>query len=258
MPRKPLAIANWKMAMTVAESLSFVYRFQTLAEGILEIVDVVLCPPFTALYPVAQALQESWLELGAQNMAPSADLARTGEISAALLADLGCRWVMLGHWEVRRHLGDDDNLVSCKVRLALEAGLIPIVLIGEDRDASRPMEDVLSGQLARVLAGCRAEQITGMAFMYEPEGAIGVSAPSSPEHVGAACEFIRRWLCDNYGPAAAETARIVYGGSVAPEFVSDLLAYPEIDGLAATRRGRDPAIFADIVRLIARARAYQT
>ena len=257
MRRKPLAISNWKMAMTIAESRSFIRRFQALTEGMLEAIDVVLCPPFTALYPVAQALQESRLELGAQNMAPSADLARTGEISAALLADAGCRWVMLGHWEVRRHLGDDDSLVNRKVHLALEAGLIPILLIGEDRDASQPMKDVLGRQLTRVLAGCRPEQVAGMAFMYEPEGAIGVSAPSSPEHVGAACEFIRRWLRDSYGLAAAQTARIVYGGSVAPEFVPDLLAYPEIDGLAATRRGRDPATFADIVHLIATARARQ-
>jgi triosephosphate isomerase len=254
MARKPIAISNWKMAMTIAESLSFVRHFQAMTQDILEAIDIVLCPPFTALYPVAQALQESRLGLGAQNMAPAADLAHTGEISAALLADVGCRWVMLGHWEVRRHLGEDDTIVNRKVHLALEMGLIPILLIGEGRGASLPMENVLGQQMSGVLAGCRSEQIGRMAFMYEPEGAIGASAPSSPEHVAAACAYIRRWLRNGYGPAASEAARIVYGGSVAPEFVPELLACPEIDGLAATRRGRDPAAFAGIVRLVARAR----
>ena len=95
--RKPLALANWKMAMTVAESLAFVREFEALAGELLDAVDVVLCPPFTALWAVAGALRGSRLQLGGQNIAPTADLARTGQVSAALLADVGCRWVMLGH-----------------------------------------------------------------------------------------------------------------------------------------------------------------
>jgi triosephosphate isomerase len=114
---KPLALSNWKMAMTIVESLAFVRDFEVIAGDLLEEVDVVICPPFTALWPVAQALRDSpsagsgrsRIQLGGQNIAPTADLARTGEISAALLADVGCQWVMLGHWEVRRHLGDDEG-----------------------------------------------------------------------------------------------------------------------------------------------------
>jgi len=112
MTRRPIALANWKMSMTVAESLAFVWEFQALAGDLLDRIDVVICPPFTALWPVAKALRGSHIQLGGQNIAPSADLARTGEISAALLADAGCRWVMLGHWEVRRNQGDDDELVN--------------------------------------------------------------------------------------------------------------------------------------------------
>ena len=248
--------------MTVAESRAFVRDFEAIAGDLLDEVDVVICPPFTALWLVAQALRGSRLQLGGQNIAPTADLARTGEISAALLADIGCRWVMLGHWEVRRHQGDDDADVNRKVHLALDAGLTPILLIGEAHDDESPMADALEGQLGRVLAGCGGEQdfgelsraVEAMVFVYEPESAIGVAAPASPEHVATGCGSIRGWLRERWGGAVAESIRIIYGGSVALEHAADLLADPDVDGLGATRRGRDAATFAKIVRLIARTR----
>jgi triosephosphate isomerase len=251
MMRKSLALSNWKMAMAVAESQAFVRDFEAITGDLLDRVDVVICPPFTALWSVAQALRDSRIQLGGQNIAPTADLARTGEISAALLLDVGCDWVMLGHWEVRRHLGDDDAVVNRKVHLALDAGLTPILLIGEAHDTQAPMTDALEQQLDRVLAGWQAEQVETMAFIYEPEAAIGVAEPVSPEHVATGCGFIRGWLRGRWGDAAAESARIIYGGSVAPEYAADLLACPDVDGLGATRRGRDAATFAEIVRLIA-------
>jgi triosephosphate isomerase len=262
MTRKPLALSNWKIAMTVAESLAFVRDFEVIAGDLLDQVDVVVCPPFTALWPVAQALRgspsagsgRSRVQLGGQNIAPSADLAHTGEISAALLADVGCRWVMLGHWEVRRHLCDDDAAINRKLHLALEAGLSPILLIGEARDDQTPVTDALGRQLERVLANCGREQAEMMAFVYEPEGAIGLAAPASPDRVAAGCGFIRCWLRERWGSAVAESVRIIYGGSVAPEYAADLLACPDVDGLGATRRGRNAAAFAEIVRLIAQSR----
>ena len=257
--------------MTITESRAFVRDFEAIAGDLLDEVDVVICPPFTALWPVAQALRgspsthravpagtvgsgHSRIQLGGQNIAPTADLARTGEISAALLADVGCRWVMLGHWEVRRHQGDDDAAVNRKVHLALDAGLAPILMIGEAHGDESPIKDVLGRQLERVLAGCQAGQVERMAFVYEPEGAIGVATPASPEHVAAGCGFIRGWLRERWGDAVAESVRIIYGGSVALEYAADLLACPDVDGLGATRRGRNAATFAEIVRLIARMR----
>jgi triosephosphate isomerase len=136
------------------------------------------------------------------------------------------------------------------VHQALDAGLAPILLIGEARDGQSPMADVLE----RVLVGCRAKQVETMAFVYEPEGAIGVAAPASPEHAAAGCGFIRSWLRGRWGGVMAESVRIIYGGSVAAEYVADLLACPDVDGLGATRRGRNAATFAEIVRLIARMR----
>jgi triosephosphate isomerase len=239
------------MAMTIPESLSFVEELGQLAGDLLDAVDVVICPPYTALWPVAQVLQESRLRLGAQNMAPVADLARTGEVSAALLADVGCHWVMLGHWETRRNLGDDDVSVNSKVHLALQAGLAPILLVGEARDEDGPLDVLLEARLTHVLQGCEATQVERMAFVYEPEGAIGVAEPVTAEHVASGCRVVRNWLRKQWGETVAESVRIIYGGSVAPDHAADLLAAPDLDGLGASRKGRDPGTFVEILRQIA-------
>jgi triosephosphate isomerase len=251
MTRKPLAIANWKMAMTVAESQAFLREFERRAGAWLDAVDAVICPPYTAIWAVAQTRSDLRIRLGAQNVAACTDPARTGQVSAALLIDAGCEWVELGHWEVRRYLGDDDETVRYKVRIALDAGLKPILFVGEAQDSTMPLKEVLEAQLGRVLNGCRTEEVASMAFVYEPEIAIGGAMPVTQEHVAAGCAILRGWLRAHYSSAVAECVRIVYGGSVAPGFVPQLLACPDVDGLAATRRSRDAAIFAELVRLIA-------
>jgi triosephosphate isomerase len=161
---------------------------------------------------------------------------------------------MLGHWEVRRYQGDNDATVNRKVHLALASGLAPILLIGEGRDDAAQHTIALERQLTTVLRGCRAAQVAEMAFVYEPEGAIGVQLPISPDHVAAGCGFVRDWLARHYGGTVADGVRIVYGGSVAPEHAPGLLAAPDLDGLGATRSGRDPESFVEIVRLIAKAK----
>jgi triosephosphate isomerase len=252
MARRPVAVSNWKMAMTIAESVAWVHDFRTIGGDLLDVVDVVICPPFTALWATAQALHGSRIQLAGQNMAPTPDPARMGEVSVELLVDVGCQRVVLGHWEVRRHLGDDDEAVNRKVRLALDAGLAPILLVGEARDETAPLPDVLQRHLERVLAGCRAEQVKTMILTYEPEGAIGVAAPASPEQAAAGCGFIREWVRERWGNTVADRVRLMYGGSVAPEYAAELLSSPDIDGLGATRRGRNPETFAEIVRQVAR------
>jgi len=173
--RKPMAIANWKMEMTISQSLAFVRDFQRLIGELAQAVDVILCPPYTALYPVAQALKESPIQLGAQDLSAASGGAYTGEISAALLADVSCQWVLVGHWEVRRHLGDTDEVVNHKVHRALEAGLRPILLVGEPRGERDHFREALSAQLRQVLAACEAGQVQRMAFVYEPEWSIGAA-----------------------------------------------------------------------------------
>ena len=252
--RKPLALSNWKMEMTVAESLAFARDFPLAIGGLAQKVDIILCPPYTALYPMAQALKDSPITLGGQNVSTAPGGAYTGEISARLLADAGCRWVMLGHWEVRRHFGDTDETVNRKLHLAQRTGLQPVLFVGEARGEQDRFREALAAQLERVLEGCNAGQIEAMALVYEPEWTINVEEPASPEHVGAGCGFIREWLAGHYGVSAAQAVRIIYGGSVTPAHARDLLAAPDVDGLGASRQGRRVESFAQIVRLIAAAR----
>ncbi len=248
--RRPLALSNWKMAMTIAESLDFVRDFQRLVGDLPGRVDVIICPPFTALWPVAQALAGSGLQLGAQDVAASTEMARTGQISAPLLAEAGCGWVMLGHWEVRRYGGGDDETVNRKLHLALAAGLTPILLVGEGRDEGGPRESILERRLTHLLAGCPADKAAELVFIYEPEAAIGGDAPTQAEQVAEGCAFIRGWLQQQWGDSVAGVVRIIYGGSVSPEHAAALLR-PDVDGLGASRRGRDPVTFVEIVRQVA-------
>jgi len=159
--------------------------------------------------------------------------------------------VLLGHWERRRHFGETDERVNRKVHAALAATLRPILLVGEPTGWAGDAHDALAAQLGRVLAGCTAEQVTGMAFVYEPEAAIGVAEPIPAEQAGAGCGFIRTWLAERFDQVVARTARIIYGGSVTPEHAPALLAQPDVDGLGAGRKGQDPDAFAHIVRQIA-------
>lgn len=250
--RQPLALANWKMAMTVEQGRSFLRDIQTAASDLLDLVELVVCPPATLLWLLAQEVRHPNISIGAQNMAATLRVSRTGEISAPLLADAGCRYVLLGHWEVRRNLGDDDAVVNAKIHLAFEAGLRPVVLVGESRDDEATLEDVLSRRLERVLRGCSASQAAVLVCIYEPEKAIGQVAPVMPEHAAAGCSFIRRWVQSTWGGQVGEQIRIIYGGSVTPEHAADLMVC--MDGLGASTRGRDAATFAEIMRQVARAR----
>jgi len=207
--RRPFALANWKMAMTIPQSLAFVREFLARAGPDLAAVEVVLCPPYTALAAVAAAVRGTPIAVGGQDLWPGPGQAHTGAISAELLADAGATWVMVGHWEVRRRLQEDDGAVNRKVRAALEGGLRPILLFGEAAG-----ETFDPGRLSVLLDGCDGEAVARMAFVYEPEGAIGQSEPVPPAHAAAGCRAIRRWLAERFGKEAAGQARIIYGGSV--------------------------------------------
>jgi len=252
--RKPFAIANWKMAMTISESLAFVRKFRTAVGDLAQAVDIVLCPPYTALHAAAQALAGSPIGLGAQNLCATPGKAHTGEISAPLLADAGCEWVLLGHWEIRRHMGETDVDVNRKMHAAFQAGLRPILLVGEAAMERGRSEETLAARLPHLFAECGAEQVARMAIVYEPEWTIGAQEPAPPDYVAAGCRFIRQWIGREYGVGVAEGVRTIYGGSVAPAYAEGLLASPEVDGLGASRKGRDPIAFAEIVRLIATAK----
>ncbi|MFL7792821.1 MAG: triose-phosphate isomerase [Anaerolineae bacterium] len=254
MNRKPLALANWKMAMTIPESLAFVHEFRAAVGDLAKEVDIVLCPPHTALHAVARALADSPIALGAQNLCAAPGLAHTGEISAPLLADAGCEWVMLNHWEIRRSRNETDEDINCKIHAAFEAGLRPILLIGEGATERGQAREILKTRLPTILTGCTRAQVAQMALLYEPEWTIGVQEPAPSEYVTAGCGIIRQWLDRTYGADSVSAIRIIYGGSVTPEYAAGLLSSPQVDGAGAGRQGRDPTAFAEIVRLIAAAK----
>lgn len=201
------------------------------AEGV-DGVSLAVCPPSVYLDAVARALAGSTVALGAQNMYHEAKGAFTGEISAAMLCDLGCRYVILGHSERRHILGETDEQINQRVHSACGAGLTPIVCVGEllrEREAGRTL-DVIRRQFDGSLAGVSGEQMREVVIAYEPVWAIGTGKVAAPEQAEEVHLDLRKILQERYNTEVAEAVRIQYGGSVKPENAADLLRQPNIDG----------------------------
>ncbi len=229
--RRPVIAANWKMHKTVGEAVEFVRRLAADEVGRTQ-VEVVLCPPFTALSAVAEALRGSAVSVGAQDLFWEPQGAFTGEVSASMLVDVGCRFVIIGHSERRQHFGETDETVRRKLIAALGHGLTPIACIGEtlaEREADRT-HGVLARQLEGALQGLTPEQVGGLVFAYEPVWAIGTGRNATPEQAQDAHAFIRRQLARSHGERVADAARIQYGGSVNPANAAGLLQQPDVDG----------------------------
>lgn len=229
--RRPFIAGNWKMNMDRAGAVA-------LAEGVAQGVagsagvDVAVCPPFVYLDAVAKALAGSAVGLGAQNMYHEAKGAFTGEISAAMLCDIGCKYVILGHSERRHVLGETDEAINKKVHAALAAKLTPILCVGEllaEREAGQT-QDVIRRQFNGSLAGLSAEEMARIVIAYEPVWAIGTGKTASPEQAEEVHLDLRRIMADRYNEQVAQEVRIQYGGSVTPDNAAELLAQPDIDG----------------------------
>jgi triosephosphate isomerase len=195
-------------------------------------VEVAVCPPFVYLDAVRAALQGSPVGLGAQNMYFQREGAYTGEVSARMLKDVGCRYVILGHSERRHILGETDELVNGKTLAALALGLTPIVCVGEtlaEREAGAT-KSVIHGQFSGSLAGLSAEQMQQVVIAYEPVWAIGTGKNATPEQAEQVHADLRRLIESRYNAHVASTVRIQYGGSVKPENAAELLSQPNIDG----------------------------
>ena len=248
MSRTPVLAANWKMHKTVAEAEAFAADFLPRVAGLSD-VEIALAPPATALHALARALVGSAVALAAQNVSAEPEGAFTGEVSAAMLAELGCRYVIVGHSE-RRHLyGEDDAWVARKARAVLGAGLCPIVCLGErleEREAGRTLA-VCEAQLEGSLAGLEAGEAGRIVLAYEPVWAIGTGRTATPEIAQEVHGFLRGWLVERFG-AAGEAVRIQYGGSVKPDNAAALLAQPDIDGGLVGGASLDPGSFASICR----------
>lgn len=229
--RTPLIAGNWKMHKTVVEAVDLV---EALMAGLESSDDreVLICPPFTVLYPLAPLLSDSPIQLGAQNMYGASQGAFTGEISPVMLQELGCRYVILGHSERRQVFGEDDTLINAKVRSAIEFGLRPILCVGEtkqQRDVGAAEETTL-GQLRAGLGGLAVEQLRDVVVAYEPVWAIGTGETATPADAQAMHTALRGTLAEHYGQDLAQSVRILYGGSVKPDNVDLLMSQSDIDG----------------------------
>jgi len=229
MARRRFVCGNWKMHKTTAEAVQLV---RELREKVKTGAQVAVAPPFTALAAVKQALQGSAIQLFAQNCHHEKQGAFTGEVSAPMLAEIGCDGVILGHSERRQYFGETDEIVNRKLRAALEAKLHPIVCVGEtlqDRDSNRTWE-VVSRQVRGVLGGLGADAIGRCTIAYEPVWAIGTGKTATAAQAEEVHGQIRGLLRELAGPQVAAAVRIQYGGSCKPENAGDLLGQPDIDG----------------------------
>lgn len=229
--RKPFIAGNWKLNKTIAEAKELAAGVAEQCKGV-EDRDIVIAPIFTALAPVAEVLEGSTVKLAAQNCYPQDSGAFTGEISPQFLNDCGCSYVILGHSERRQLLGETDAFINQKMLKTLEAGLKPILCIGEtlqERENDQMLE-VLTEQVKGGLAGLTTEQMESVVIAYEPVWAIGTGKTATDEQAQEAHSFIRGLLQGLYDQATAAQTRILYGGSVKPGNVDGLMAQDDIDG----------------------------
>lgn len=229
--KKPFIAGNWKMFNTVREAVNLV---QTIKAGLNKTDDchVVICPPFTSLGAVSPLLEDGPLELGAQNMHPETEGAFTGEISPGMLKDLNCRYVILGHSERRQYFKEDDAFVNDKVKTALKYSLIPIVCVGEtlDQRNAKQQFEVVKSQIDNSLKDLTKDEILKIVIAYEPVWAIGTGKTATPEIAEQMQSYVRRLLKELFGDDAAAKIPILYGGSVKPDNIADLIKKPNIDG----------------------------
>jgi triosephosphate isomerase len=247
--RKLIIAGNWKMNKTVAEALDLVGDLKIDLTNVKE-VDIVVCPPFTALSEVSKAVLDSNLRLGAQNMSEHNVGAYTGEIAAVMLKEFSVRYVILGHSERRQCQKESDELISKKAQAAHAASLKPIVCVGEtlaEREGNQT-EKILEKQIRGSLAGISKDQIAETIIAYEPVWAIGTGMTATTAQAQEAHAFIRGLLTKMYDEAAARRVRIQYGGSVKPANARELMSQPDVDGALVGGASLEPRSFSDIIK----------
>ena len=247
--RTPLMAGNWKMFKTPAETKAFFEKFLPLVAHATH-ADVAICPPFINIPAAVEAAAGSRVTIGAQNCYwVNKEGAFTGEVNAPMLKAAGCTWVIIGHSERRQYFGETDATVLQRTVAALEAGLKPIVCVGEllaEREAGQT-NDVLKTQFTGGLSSFTPEQFAQVGIAYEPVWAIGTGKGATPEIAEDAHRFIRSLAEEKFGAAAAAQVRILYGGSVKPDNVAGLMAQPDIDGALVGGASLKPEDFAGVV-----------
>lgn len=252
--RKPVIAGNWKMNKTRAEGVRFVQHLKELFADESDI-DVIVCPPYTALAEINNVLSDSSIGLGAQDIFWEEEGAFTGEVSANMLKDAGCRYTIVGHSERRLILKQDtDETVNRKLSCAIRHELIPILCIGEtlkEREAGLT-QGVVRSQTEKALQGLNGEDIRNIIIAYEPVWAIGTGRTATPNQAQEVHSFLRRLLSDMYGYSVASGLRILYGGSVKTDNIAELMKEEDIDGALVGGSSLDLESFIQLVRNAAR------
>lgn len=249
--RRAIIAGNWKMNKTGVEAVQLVKELLDKVSAVRG-VDIVVCPPFTALESVAWILGKGAVKIGAQNMHWAERGAYTGEVSAKMLLTIGCQYVILGHSERRAYFGESNSDVNKKLKAALANSLIPIVCVGEkleERERGQT-EAIVQDHILGAFEGLSVAELPRVIVAYEPVWAIGTGKTASPEQANQVHAFIRDLLQDRFGKPVAQGIRIQYGGSVKPENAASLLRQPEIDGALVGGASLDAESFAQIVRAV--------
>lgn len=246
--RTPFLAANWKMFKTVAEAVVYAKEFRSLVKDAGG-VEIVLAPPFTALHAVAESCRNTNVAVAGQNMSAEKEGAFTGEISGGMLKEAGAEYVIIGHSERRRLYGETDQVVNRKSIAAFQAGLVPIVCIGEtleEREGDQTLP-VLDRQLKDGLDSLSGAQVAELVIAYEPVWAIGTGRNATPEQAQEAHAHVRSRLRQWFGADAAERCHVIYGGSVKPDNIKALAELPDVDGALVGGASLDPRSFLQIV-----------
>ena len=246
--RTPVIAGNWKMFKTVQETAIFVKELRSLVKGI-EDVEIVVAPPFTAIHAAAEAARNTNVGIAAQDVSYEREGAFTGEVSAGMIKEAGAEYAIVGHSERRRLFHETDAIVCRKARAVIGAGLTAIVCVGEtleERERQQTLA-VLDRQIKDGLDGFSPEEVAALVIAYEPVWAIGTGRTATAAQAGEAHAHIRTRLRQGFGADAAERCRILYGGSVKPDNIRELIAEPDVDGALVGGASLDVAGFTDIV-----------
>ena len=246
--RRPAIVGNWKMYKTLADTRAFFSAVAPLVANAKH-CDIVVSPPFTAISTAVEGAKGSSIAIAGQNLSWSKEGAFTGEVSSSMLAEAGCRYVIIGHSERRQLFHETDDKVAKKTLMALEAGLIPVVCLGEtqeNRDAGLT-EEVLSRQFNGGPGALTPEEFSRILVAYEPVWAIGTGRTATPEIAADAHRFLRRCAGEKFSVRHASALRILYGGSVKPDNIQGLMAQEELDGALVGGASLDPKSFAALV-----------
>jgi triosephosphate isomerase (TIM) len=247
--RRPLIAGNWKMFKTCSEAVETAKHLVKLVSTSVD-VDVMIAPPFTALAQVSDVVKGTCISLGAQNLYWEAQGAYTGEISPSMLISAGCRYVIIGHSERRQYFGETDESVNKKVKSSVNNTLIPVMCVGESEKERELNEtfSVLDKQVKNGLEGFSHDDLKTLVIAYEPVWAIGTGKTATTDQAQEVHKFLRTTIETIFGNMLAKSMRILYGGSVKPNNIDELMSMPDVDGALVGGASLDPETFSKIVQ----------